>query len=244
MSTLSLSPADFARRFTEIFAGAEAPLVLSYTDDGADLPTEPARGCFFKALRQAREGKPLTLSARTITCGGGRLYTGFDQPTERIEQFVSQVEHYKQTPELVRAFVTGIGLPPAARPYIRFARVDTVDSFEDAEGLLFFATPDELSGLVGWAQYDINAPDAVSAPFGSGCSSLVAQTVAENRRDGQRCFLGLFDPSVRPAVEANVLGFSIPLSRFRVMADTLDQCFLSRGKTWIKVRERMAAGTD
>lgn len=241
MSNMPLSPAEFARLFTGAFPGSGLPLLVSYTGDAADLTFEPARGCFIKTLRQARDGRPLALDARAITCGGGRLYTGFDQPSARIEDFVSRVERYKQSPGLVRDFVADIGLFPAPKPYIRFARLDTADTFEDVEGLLFFAAPDALSGLVGWALYDTNAPDAVSVPFGSGCSTLVAQTVAENRRNGTRCFLGLFDPSVRPAVEPDALGFSIPLSRFRVMAGTMQDCFLGGGHAWAKVRERMAA---
>ena len=241
MSNPLMQPAEFARLFTDAFAGAELPLLLSYTDSDADLPAEPARGCFIKALRSVRDGRPLALDAKSITCGGGRVYTGFGQLSPRIEDFVSRVERYKQSPEQVRDFVDNLGLEPASRPYIRFARLDTADTFENVEGLLFFATPDVLSGLVGWALYDTNAPDAVSVPFGSGCSTLVAQTVAENRRNGTRCFLGLFDISVRPLVEENVLSFSIPLSRFTVMAGTMQECFLGGAHAWTKLRERIAA---
>lgn len=240
MSNPLMQPAEFARLFSDAFAGAELPLLLSYTDNGADLPAEPARGCFIKALRSARDGRPLALDAASITCGGGRVYTGFGQLSPRIEDFVSRVERYKQTPEQVREFVDSLGLEPAPKPYIRFARLDTADTFDNVEGLLFFATPDVLSGLVGWALYDTSAPDAVSVPFGSGCSTLVAQTVAENRRNGTRCFLGLFDISVRPIVEENVLSFSMPLSRFRVMAGTMQECFLGGAHAWTKLRERIA----
>ena len=66
------------------------------------------------------------------------------------------------------------------------------------EGILFFATPDMLSGLATWAFFDNNADDAVSCIFGSGCSSVVAQAVKENRTGGRRTFIGLLDPSVRP----------------------------------------------
>lgn len=234
-----MTPADFTRNFRQAFGPAELPLVFGYTDDPAGLPDAPARGCFFHALKTARSGEPLTLGAETIKCGGGKLYTGFADPSPRIDEFVSLKEKYKQTPQLVHDFVESIGLPRAEKPYLRFVRADRLDSFDGMEGLIFFATPDVLSGLVGWAVYDTNAPDAVSTPFGSGCSTLVAQTVAENRRNGHRCFLGLFDPSVRPVVEPDVLGFSMPLSRFRVMSETMMECFLGGGPAWNKVKERI-----
>lgn len=44
---------------------------------------------------------------------------------------------------------------------------------------------------------------------------------------GGKFYLGLFDPSVRPHVGADELGFSIPASRLRAMAETIDKCFLS-----------------
>lgn len=235
-----MQPAEFARLFTDAFAGAELPLLLSYTDNDADLPAEPVRGCFIKALRAVRDGRPLALDAKSITCPGGRMFTGFGEHLPRIDEHVSRGERYKQSPELFREYVDSLDLKPAPRPRIRFARLDTADTFENVEGLIFFATPDVLSGLVDWALYDTNALDAVSTPFGSGCATLVAQTVAENRRNGSRCFLGMFDISARPFVEENVLSFSMPLSRFRTMAGTMQECFLGGAHAWTRLRERIA----
>lgn len=41
-----------------------------------------------------------------------------------------------------------IDVPRTAKSYLNFARIDKLESFGDAEGLLFYATPDMLSGLV------------------------------------------------------------------------------------------------
>ena len=87
------------------------------------------------------------------------------------------------------------------------------ESFDGFEGIMFYATPDMLSGLCGWAFFDTNAADAVVTRFGSGCSSVVSMTIVENARQGQRCFMGLLDPSVRPYVGTNELSFTIPMSR-------------------------------
>lgn len=55
---------------------------------------------------------------------------------------------------------------------------------------MFLATPDMLSGLTTWASFDNNREDAVTALFGSGCSSVVTQVVIENKAGGRRTFLG------------------------------------------------------
>ena len=82
-------------------------------------------------------------------------------------------------------------VPRAERVALNLARIDTLETFGGVEGLIFFATPDQLSGLAAWAFYDRNDPDTVSALFGSGCSSVITQVVAENVRGGYRSFLGL-----------------------------------------------------
>ena len=88
----------------------------------------------------------------------------------------------------------------------------------------------------GWAFFDSNETDAVVSMFGSGCSTVVSMTVAENARGGHRCFLGLFDPSVRPWVGRDELSFTIPFSRFVTMMDTMKECFLFDSHAWKKVK--------
>lgn len=127
----------------------------------------------------------------------------------------------------------------AEKTYLNFIRADKAETFDNVEGILFYATPDMLSGLCGWAFFDNNEPDAVVSLFGSGCSTVVSMTVVENARKGHRCFLGLFDPSVRPFVGRDELSFTIPLSRFVTMMDTMKECFLFDSHAWKKVKARM-----
>ena len=81
---------------------------------------------------------------------------------------------------------------------------------------------------------------AVVTQFGSGCSSVVSMTIVENARKGQRCFMGLLDPSVRPYVGTNELSFTIPMSRFKSMTKTMKECFLFDSHAWKKVKARLA----
>ena len=80
--------------------------------------------------------------------------------------------------------------------------------------------------VVSWTLFDTNRADAVSVPFGSGCSSIISQIVVENKNNGNGVFLGFFDPSVRPQVERNILSFAIPMSRFRTMYYTFNDSYL------------------
>ena len=230
---------SFIQNYREAFGSkAPLPLLFGYSDQPV-AQTEKIGGCFFKGLRMAREGQPVSLSAEVIGCGGGKLYTGFSDMPERVPGFVSLKEKYKKTPEMVVDYVNSLGMERAKKPYLNFIRADQAESFEGTEGVLFYATPDMLSGLCGWAFFDSNEPDAVVSEFGSGCSTVVSMTVVENARQGHRCFIGLMDPSVRPWVGENELGFTIPFSRFTRMMETMKDCFLFDSHAWNKVKARL-----
>lgn len=194
--------------------GPELPLLFRYTDTPL-RPVEKVGGCFFKALAEARRGLPVSLNAGNIGCGGGKFYTGFSPMPEFVPQFVSLKERYKRTPEMVLEFIAALDLASRAEGVARIRAGGRCGDVRRSGGVLFFAAPDALAGLVTWATFDNNAADAVASPFGSGCSSVVAQAVQENRNGGRRCFLGLFDPSVRPWVEPDVFELrrsDVPLS--------------------------------
>ena len=207
----------FMTNYREAFGErAELPIAFWYSDK-QESETEKIGGCFFKGLQQVREGKTISLNSDVIGCGGGKFYTGF-----------TEMPIHEQ-----------IQVPRTEKAYLHFARIDKLASFDDVEGLLFLATPDILSGLTTWAFYDTNAFDTVAAPFGSGCSSVITLTVLENQKDGRRCFLGFFDPSVRPHFEANLLSFTIPMSRFKEMYHTMRESCLFDTHAWGKIKERI-----
>lgn len=229
----------FITNYREAFGQhAELPIAFWYSDQ-MEAPTEKVNGCLFKCLKQVREGKIVSLSNETTTCGGGKFYIGFTDMPERVPGFVSLKEKYKKTPEMVLDFIEGIQVPKAEKTYLHFARIDKITSFDEAEGLLFLATPDILSGLATWTYFDNNSPGAVSTPFGSGCSSVITQTILENRKQGRNTYLGFFDPSVRPYFESNLLSFTIPMSRFREMYHTMRESCLFGTHAWGKIKERI-----
>ena len=115
--------------------------------------------------------------------------------------------------------------------------MDKLKDWDNAEAILFFATPDILAGLCTWSFYDNNSADAVTTLFASGCASVVTFAVNENRKNGKRCFLGMLDPSARPLVPENELTFTIPMSRFKEMLRTMnDSALFQKAFSIIKKR--------
>lgn len=237
---------EFTAAFREAFGEAAALPLLFWYSERPVRAVPKVEGCFFKALCEARAGEVVSLNATNIGCGGGKFYTGFAPMPPYVPEFVSQKEHYARTPEMVRTLVERLDLSEAPAAWLNFGRIDTPaagEAFDRAEGVLFFARPDVLSGLVSWALFDNDADDAVRAPFGSGCSATVSHAVRENRRGGRSVFLGLFDPSVRPWVDPEVLSLTVPMGRFREMCGTMRASCLFGTHAWSKVRDRINKGS-
>lgn len=82
----------FIQNFREAFEeSAELPLVFWYSDNPKG-EAEKINGCLFKGIKTARDGGFISLNAETISCGGGKFYTGFTVMPEYVPIFVSLKE--------------------------------------------------------------------------------------------------------------------------------------------------------
>ena len=235
-----MTPQEFVIAFKEAFSEeTQLPIAFGYSDEPLTEPKEGLR-CIMGLFPKVRKGEPVTLADKFLGCGGGMLYMGTGELQDRIPNFVSNIEHYQQTSQMVRDYVEGLHIVPAPKKYINFQRVDSLSSWEDIEGLIFFARPDVLSGLCSWAFYDDNSETAVVSRFASGCATLVTMAVAENRKEkGHSCFLGGFDPSARIMMPADELTFVIPAIRLSRMLATMKDTCLFDTPAWGKIKQRI-----
>ena len=216
-----MTPKEFVAKFREAFGDvAPMPIAFWYGAEAVNPESRVPR-CMIGAIRKVCNGSPLTLTTENVQCGGGGLYTAFRPMAERVPLFVSETEHYKQAPEQVRAHVDSLEIEITTKPYLNFVSIDKLDDWDGVEAVVFFATPDILSGLCTWAFFDNDAEDAVVTKFASGCAAVISFATVENRKGGRRCFLGMLDPSARPLVPKNELSFAVPMSRFREMLRTM-----------------------
>ena len=216
-----MTPHEFIEKFREAFGeAAPLPIALWYSDTAVNAESRVPR-CMIGAIRKVCEGGALTLTSENVQCGGGGLYTAFRPMQERVPTFVSEVEHYKKSPDQVRSYVESLDIEITNKPYLNFVRVDKLDSWDGVEAVVFFATPDILSGLCTWTFFDNDAEDAVVTKFASGCAAVITFATVENRKGGRRAFLGMFDPSARPLVPKDELTFAVPMCRFKEMLQTM-----------------------
>ena len=104
--------------------------------------------------------------------------------------------------------------------------------------MIFFATPDVLSGLFALANYDRSDPYGVIAPMGSGCLSIVSYPFHEASSEKPNCVLGLFDVSPRLSVSENKLSLSMRMKRFEQMVLNMDESLLITN-SWELIQKRL-----
>jgi len=238
----------FIRLWSKYFPKADLPITFYYNDEEDGLKVVSAKTshrCLIANLVKVREGMPLRFGADSIGCAGGRRYCGFSHTLRKnFEYFLScgipgelEGERYKESPEIVKEVMAHWPKFQAPKKFIVFKRWDKLADADNPEVVIFFATPDVLSGLYTLAGFD-EVEDCVIAPFGAGCASVVEYPYLEKDSDHPRCVLGLFDPSARPYVPAHTLTFAAPLKRFERMVGNMEESFLIT-PTWKTIRRRI-----
>ena len=244
----------FVEKWSKYFGNADLPFVFYYSDDekyAENLKPVDRWVCMIGQLAPVlRKGGALAFSQETFGCPGGHQYSGFpleDNPD--FKYFLScgipgklEGERYKKTPELAEQYVKDMPVPPAEGKYIVFKRWDKLGEGDEPQAVVFFAPPDVLSGLFTLANFASVHQQAVIAPFGSGCGSIISYPLAERDRDEPKAVLGMFDVSARPFVKKGVLSFAAPMRKFAQMIEDMDESFLITG-SWEKVSRRIEKGS-
>jgi hypothetical protein len=239
----------FLTRWNKYFPGADLPICYFYTDHPKEQDLKETVNqdrCLIGNLPRVQDGFSFVYDSHTTGCSGGKRYSGFSTKLRpNFEYFLScgipgelDGERYKKSPELVEQYLENH--PPFTAPgkYLVFKRFDRLLKGEDPFAVIFFASPDVLSGLFALANYDRPDPHGVLTPMGSGCASIISYPYEQARSDNPACILGMFDVSARPCVPAGKLTFSIPMHRFEQMVEDMDESFLVT-KSWDLVRSRL-----
>ena len=240
---------QFLYRWRKYFADAELPICYFYSNQVGDYElsqTKNEHRCMICNLNRVREGFPYVYNARSPGCLGGKRYSGFSKKLRpNFEYFLScgipgelEGERYKKSPQLVEELLKKNPVIEAPAKYLIFKRWDKVNREDQPLAAIFFATPDALSGLFTLANYDRAEANGVISPMGAGCASIINYAYVESKMDSPRCILGMFDVSARPCVPANTLTFIVPIKKFEIMVDNMDECFLIT-ESWKKVRDRI-----
>jgi uncharacterized protein (DUF169 family) len=239
----------FIRQWKKYLNNADLPVTFYYTDDPGDAKVVQSSGkwsCLICDLQKVRAGQSLAFSKDSLKCGGAKRFLGFDDIIRpNFEYFLScgienemEGERYIRTPELVKEMTKNQKKLKIRGKYIVFRRWDNLTENDNPDVVIFFATPDILSGLFTLANFDQSEPNSTISPFGSGCASIVYYPNIEKDSQRPRAVMGMFDVSARPCVPAGVLTLSVPMIKFTKMISYMDESFLITD-SWKKVQKRI-----
>lgn len=239
----------FATLWQRYFGVTDFPIVFYYSDEPeGDLAKPAARNqCMIhKVAAVARNGGAISFDENTVGCMGAKRYFGFaDSVMPNFNYFLScgiegelEGERYKKSPEIVDKLMSQVPPDKASAKYIIFKHWQLLEENDNPIAVIFFAPPDVLSGLFTLAGFDSANPNAVIAPFGAGCATIVQYPLAEQQSETPRSVLGMFDVSARPFVRENHLSFSVPWKKFTTMVDDINESFLITSE-WSKVQRRI-----
>lgn len=241
---------SFSEKWAKYFGNSPLPITFYYSDNKVDSATEviPKKGwsCLIAELAKVRNGESLSYNADAVMCGGGKRYLGFSKVMRpNFEYFLScgipnemEGERYKQTPEIVKETQNMLVTTNAEGKNIVFKRWDKLTENDNPEVVIFFATPDILSGLFTLCNFDTIEPNAVIVPFSSGCGSIIHYPYMEIEKENPKAILGMYDVSARPYVQKNTNSIAIPMNRFEKIIGFMDESFLIT-HSWEIVKKRI-----
>ena len=247
---MDLFSEDLWKEFQETLELKESPLGIYYTNEKPEgvTPKEGISGCMIGLLQNARKkGKTVFFDKNHFGCPGGAYYMGFlGSPRPNLEYFLScgipgemDGERYIKTPELARKFISMRKPRPSPARYCVFKPIDQFQQGSvKPEVVTFFGSPDILSGLFTLTNYALETTEAVYAPFGSGCSTILTYPLKEAEKEQPRAILGMIDVSARPMVEKEILSLAMPYSIFLKLLENVRGSFLAT-ESWKKVLHRI-----
>jgi uncharacterized protein (DUF169 family) len=246
---MNLLPEKTWNQFREILGLKESPFGIYYTNDKPEgvTPKEGISGCMMGLLQSARKkGATVYFDKAHFGCPGGAYYMGFfESPRPDIEYFLScgipgemEGERYIKTPERAREYFAKMIPRRAPAAYCVFKPIEQFQRGIEPEVVTFFAPPDILSGLFTLTNYALERTDAVYAPFGSGCGTILTYPLKEAGKEQPHAILGMFDVSARPMIEKDILTLAMPYPVFLKLLENVPGSFLET-ESWRKVFQRI-----
>ncbi len=161
----------FLTLWNKYFGIAELPISFFFGhNDGTatKVVTNKKWSCIICELSQVRRGQSLAFDEQAVLCGGAKRFLGYaDTIRPEFEYFLScgipgklEGERYIRTPEMVLELVKKQVTLPSKGKEIIFKRWDKLNANDNPEVIIFFATPDVLSGLFTLANFDQTRSDS------------------------------------------------------------------------------------
>lgn len=247
----NLIDSEELKAFYEALSLREMPFAAFSSGDVPESALTPKNSrCVIGVLRLARKKRlPVAIMNHENLCPGGRVYCNLEGAVnDFIPAFVStgmqgvfEGERYCKSPDIMKQYLELVALKADPLPYRVFKPLDLLDESDSPEAVIFFETPDVLSGLFTLVQFETGKSDSITAPFGAGCAGVYTWVKRYLEEGKERAVISGFDPSARPFMAPDELTFSMPYSMFkRLMACYRDSFLFTH--SWQTIKKRIQKG--
>jgi uncharacterized protein (DUF169 family) len=225
------------------------PIGILFSDrmpDNAKKFMKKGAGCIVPLIFSSAKGDIVAIDKDSTGWDCSAFYLGYqDWIFEGIECFLADGvvfgrngERFIKTKSQAKEYVKSFKPKELNTRVTIFKPLEKFTDEEDPEVVLFFVTPDELSGLVFLLHY--NSPDkddVVISRFLSGCGSIVTMPMKYRVEGTKKAVMGMFDISARLRLPKDILTLAMPVDLLIDMYKEIDKSFIITDN-WKNIKER------
>ncbi|MBT3311907.1 MAG: hypothetical protein HN737_01825 [Desulfobacterales bacterium] len=211
--------------------------LIGFYDTPETKPFEPfvtPKHCLFSLYENWKKGETAHITKDKFGCmGAGYWLCGIESlPRDRFVMFLADAEGLKSSHDLMNQWLDSTKPYTPQHPNLFIGPLKD-DQYEYLKSITFYVNPDQLSSLMTGAQYNSNS-DAVPviAPFGSGCSQLVA--LFDDIKTPQ-AVIGATDTAMRNHIPPDIMAFTVTKPMFELLCALDEESFLYK-PFWKKLR--------
>lgn len=209
------------------YSGSKPENAISFKKKG--------NGCIMPLIFSAAKGKTIAFNKDTTGWACSAFYLGYEEWIfEGIECFLSHgnlqgrsSERFVKTPQQAKEYVESF-IPE--KPETRYTILKPLEEFlpdEKPELVIFFANPDEISGLIFLLYYDAPEEDnRVVTRIMSACGAVVTVPMKYKREGQLKAVWGMHDIAARLRLPKELMTLSMPYEMVEEMAAYLDTSFV------------------
>ncbi len=201
-------------------------------------PSDAGHQCMFCFYKRWLAGDTVLLTRERYGCAGASHHL-FDQPQRSRDDFIrflTDNEGLKCSKERMGRWLNTVKSYRPEYPNLLYGPLKS-DQYRYLKTVTFFVNPDQLSMLMIAAQYfaDLDDPEPVIAPFGSGCMQSVSLFPDLEK---PQAMIAATDMAMRQYLPPDILAFTVTKRMVENLAGIDQDSFLEKGfiKTLKKAR--------
>jgi hypothetical protein len=216
------------------------------TPEKARKFAKKGNGCIVPLIFTSAKGQIVAIDKESTGWDCSAFYLGYkDWIFPGIECFLTDGivfnrngERFIKSKKMAKDFVSSFVPKEKNDKVTIFKPLEKFMDNEQAELVIFFASPDELSGLIYLLHFNhALADDKVITGLNSGCGSIFTKPMKLLLEGQKKAVWGMHDISARLRLPKGLMTLTLPYCMVQEIMEEIDQSFVTT-ENWEKLRER------